>query len=107
MVTGEKNLVAYSMGTRKYRAIDNLQSGSNPGTSTEKGKRDGDMKTYKIELTKQQNNLIALRCKDETLALSAKFGGMNKTYTFWLTEREKFIIADVIEEQPKVLQEFD
>lgn len=65
------------------------------------------MKTYKVELTKQQNNLVARKCKDETLALSAKFGGMNKTYTFWLTEREKSIIADALGVQPKILQESD
>ena len=65
------------------------------------------MKTYKIELTKQQNFLVVRNCKDETLTLSAKFGGMCKDYTFWLTEKDLPVIAAAIGEQPKVVAEFD
>jgi len=63
------------------------------------------MKTYKVELTKQQNNLVALRCKDEALALSAKFGGRCKDYTFWVTERELLAITETIGITPNILRE--
>ena len=65
------------------------------------------MATVKIELTKRQNNLVATRCKDETLALSAKFGGMCRDYTFWMKDSDIPAIAEAIGEQPKVIVRID
>jgi len=64
------------------------------------------MKTYKIELTKAQNwKLVA--SKDETLSLLAKFGGMARDYTYWITIKDMPAVVAAIGCQPLILVEVD
>jgi hypothetical protein len=65
------------------------------------------MRTHKIELTKEQNWQVIANSKDETLVNLAKFGGMCRDYTYWVTDTDLKAITAAIGTDPVILRTVD
>ena len=65
------------------------------------------MKTYKILLTKHQNNLLAARAKVPEIKVSCQFSGMAQDYSMWVNQGQLDYIGKFLGEQAKALPELN